>query len=135
MDKAGKENYSTEIANFVDTLFSVDEKGYIYSPTKSESGYWQTYFFKWPQQRQDAIMHMLTQSRHSDVYLSPSLFKAPSAKKQAWKGSNYVWIEFDGNVPEKLPNGIPEPTIRVQSSEDSHEHWYWRLQDFNTNSS
>lgn len=134
MDKAEKENYSTEISSFLDTLFSVDQKGYIYSPTKSDTGHWQPYFFKWPQQRQDAIMHMLTQSKHSDVYLAPSLFKAPSAKKQAWKGSNYVWIEFDGNVPETLPNGIPEPSIRVQSSESSHEHWYWQLSEFASDS-
>lgn len=128
-----KENYSTEIASFVDTLFSVEDKGYIYSPTKNQYGEWETHFFKWPQKRQDLILHVLTHSIDFDVYLSPSLFKAPNAKQQAWKGTNYVWIEFDGNVPEKLPKGIPEPSIKVQSSEQKHEHWYWRLKDFNTN--
>jgi hypothetical protein len=128
----GKENYSTEIGEFVDTLFSTEDKGYVYSPTKDEHGDWETHFFKWPQKRQDIILHILSHSLDFDVYLSPSLFKAPSAKQQAWKGTHYVWIEFDGNVPENLPKGIPEPTIRVQSSETKHEHWYWRLNDFNT---
>lgn len=130
-----KENHSKEITEFVDTLFSTEDKGYAYSPTKDEHGDWETHFFKWPQKRQELILHILTHSLDFDVYLSPSLFKAPSAKQQAWKGTHYVWIEFDGNVPEKLPKGIPEPSIRVQSSEQKHEHWYWRLQEFNTDGS
>ncbi len=127
-----KANYSTEISSFLDTLFSVEDKGYVYCPTKDEHGDWETHFFKWPQKRQDAILHILSLSENHDVYVAPSLFKAPSAKQQSWKGTHYVWIEFDGNVPEKLPKGIPEPSIKVQSSEAKHEHWYWRLQDFNT---
>lgn len=127
-----KENFVGEITSFVDTLFSVEDKGYAYSPTKNQYGEWETHFFKWPQKRQDLILHVLSNSMDFDVYLSPSLFKAPSAKQQAWKGTHYVWIEFDGNVPEKLPKGIPEPSIKVQSSEAKHEHWYWRLKDFNT---
>ena len=130
-----KENFSAEIASFVDTLFSVEDKGYAYSPTKNQYGEWETHFFKWPQKRQELILHVLSNSMDFDVYLSPSLFKAPSAKQQAWKGTHYVWIEFDGNVPEELPKGIPEPSIRVQSSEQKHEHWYWRLKDFNTDGS
>ena len=131
-----KANYSTEISEFLDTLFSVEDKGYIYCPTKDpklpEKENWETYFFKWPQKRQDAIMHILSMSEDYDVYVAPSLFKAPSAKQQAWKGTHYVWIEFDGNVPKELPKGIPEPSIKVQSSEAKHEHWYWRLNDFNS---
>src|SRR5574339_388966 len=122
-----EESYDVEIGNFLDSLYE-GQKGFVYTPVKQvDTGYWQTYFFKWPAQRMDIITHMLRQSELGDVYVSPSLFKAPSDKKQAWKGSNYVWIEFDGNAPKELPEGIPQPTIKIQSSTSKHEHWYWKL--------
>jgi hypothetical protein len=71
-------------------------------------------------------------TKTKEAYLSPSLFSKPDAKRENWKGSNYVWIEFDGNAPEALPKGVPNPTIRVQSSSKGHEHWYWRLNSFET---
>ena len=133
-EKAGKENYSIEIESFLETLYG-DQRGYIYVPTKNpETEYFQPYFFKWPEHRVSVTTHILNQSKESDVYLAPSLFKAPSDKKQAWKGSNYVWVEFDGNAPKTLPEGIPEPSMRVQSSVDKHEHWYWKLDAFEKNS-
>lgn len=124
------ENRSTEVESFLELLYG-DEKGYVYCPTKNpESGYWQPYFFQWPQHRTAITTHILSQTKAADCYVSPSLFKAPSDKKQAWKGSHYVWIEFDGNAPSNLPDGIPQPSIRVRSSVKGHEHWYWRLNDF-----
>lgn len=123
-------NYSSEVEGFLDSLFE-GQDGYVYSPTKnSATGYWQPYFFKWPQQKTAIITHILDQTAHKDCYVAPSLFKAPSDKKQAWKGSNFVWIEFDGNAPDNLPDGIPNPSIRIQSSTKGHEHWYWRLDTF-----
>lgn len=125
-----EESYDTEIGNFLDSLYE-GQKGYVYTPVKQpDTGYWQTYFFKWPEHRMDIITHMIRQADTGDVYVSPSLFKAPTDKKQGWKGSNYVWIEFDGNAPKDLPEGIPQPSIRIQSSTSKHEHWYWRLDKF-----
>lgn len=123
-----------EIANFVDSLFG-EHEGYAYAPTKDveNNDYWQAYYFKWPEQREALLTHMLSSSKTRDTYLAPSLFKTHSNKPRAWKGSQYVWVEFDGNAPSKVPEGIPEPSIRIQSSTNGHEHWYWKLNEFQTN--
>lgn len=129
MAQSTAEEYVTEVENFLDTMFE-GQKGYVYTPTKSDTGFWQQYFFKWPEKREQIITHILTSTKDKDVYVAPSLFKTQSDKKPAWKGSHYVWIEFDGNAPDHTPDGIPEPTIRIQSSTKGHEHWYWRLNSF-----
>lgn len=129
MGEPQTDDYATEVGNFLDALYE-GQTGYSYVPTKGESGHWQPYFYKWPTDRKSIISHILTQTSERDCYVSPSLFKAPSDKKPAWKGSNYVWVEFDGNAPKQPKNGIPNPTIRIQSSISGHEHWYWRLNKF-----
>lgn len=121
---------STEIESFLNLMYG-EEKGYVYCPTKNpESGYWQPHFFQWPQQRVAIITHLMDQTKSKDCYVAPALFKAPSDKKPAFKGTNHVWIEFDGNAPDSLPKGIPEPSLRIRSSVKGHEHWYWRLANF-----
>lgn len=126
---------ATEIESFLDNLFENNE-GFVYVPTKKPAtGYWQVYFFSWPQQRTDIVTHILDATKTKDVYVAPSLFKeSKKPDKSNWLGSNYVWVEFDGNAPDSLPDGIPTPTYRIQSSTKGHEHWYWKLPDFETNS-
>lgn len=125
-------NPSVEVESFLDLLFEGQE-GFVYCPTKNpKTGYWQPYFFSWPQHRADIVSHMMDASRSKEAYLSPSLFKEMEAKKDAWSGTNYVWVEFDGNAPIHLPEGIPSPSIRIQSSTKGHEHWYWKLNNFET---
>jgi hypothetical protein len=129
-DKAKKENPSVEIEGFLSALYG-DQKGYVYAPSKNPAtDHWQEYYFKWPEHRAQIVTHILKETKTQDVYVSPSLFKAPSAKRQAWKGTNYVWVEFDGNAPDNPRSGIPNPTIRIQSSVAGHEHWYWKLDEF-----
>lgn len=124
--------HSVEIDAFLTTLFS-DREGYVYVPTKNpKTGFWQEYYFPWPLKKKQIVTHLLTHTKDHDCYVSPSLFKAPNAKKQAWQGTNFVWCEFDGNAPKNPPNGIPAPAIRIQSSKQGHEHWYWRLDSFET---
>ena len=124
------ESYAVEIEEFLNTLFEGLD-GYVYAPTKNPAtGHWQTYFFTWPEQRPDIVTHILDASRTKEAYVSPSLFSKPLARKKEWKGSHFVWVEFDGNAPSDLPNGIPNPSIRIQSSTSGHEHWYWRLNNF-----
>lgn len=125
-------SYYAEVESFMETLFEGQE-GYVYTPTKDPAtGRWQTYFFKYPEQRQDAVTHILDATKTKEAYLAPSLFKKTQATKGAWKGTSFVWVEFDGNAPDVLPNGIPDPSIRIQSSTKGHEHWYWRLDNFET---
>lgn len=127
--------FSDKTKDFMDEIFGEFE-GFVCAPTKTRSGYFQQYFFKWPEQKTDLLTHITEQSRTVDVYLSPSLFNDHSTKKVDWKGSHYVWVEFDGNAPQtkELPSGIPAPSIQIQSSETGHEHWYWRLHNFETDS-
>lgn len=124
------EEASTEVEGFLDFLFE-GQSGYVYVPIKTVgSEHWQEYYFKWPQHKNQIASHLLIHSAERDCYVSPSLFKAPSSKRNAWKGSNFVWVEFDGNAPRELPEGIPSPSLRIQSSNSKHEHWYWRLSTF-----
>jgi hypothetical protein len=123
-------SYYSEVESFIDTLFKGQE-GYVYTPTKDPAtGRWQTYFFTYPDQKADVVTHILDATKNKEAYLAPSLFSKPQATKKHWKGTNYVWVEFDGNAPESLPDGIPDPTIKIQSSTKGHEHWYWRLDNF-----
>lgn len=125
-------SYFTEIDAFIDTLFQ-GQVGYIYAPTKNPAtGRWQTYFFTYPEQREDAVTHILDATNTKEAYIAPSLFSKPLARKKDWKGTSFVWVEFDGNAPDNLPDGIPDPSIRIQSSTKGHEHWYWRLNNFET---
>ena len=122
--------HSVEIEAFLSSLYG-DREGYVYVPTKNpKTGFWQEYYFPWPLKKKQIVTHLLTHTKDHDCYVAPSLFKAPNAKKQAWQGTNFVWCEFDGNAPATTPNGIPAPSIRIQSSSPGHEHWYWRLDSF-----
>lgn len=126
MDKA---NPVAEIEKFVSLLFEGEDKGYVYAPVKEATGVWRDVTFKWPSKRDDLVKHLLQESQKHDVYLAPAFFKAPNPKRQGFLHARFVWVEFDGNAPVKLPRDVPEPTIKVQSSVDKHEHWYWRLQE------
>jgi archaellum biogenesis ATPase FlaH len=63
------------------------------------------------------------------VYISPVLFSDKRISPETFKGTNYLWTEFDGAVP----TDFIEPTMRVLSSQEGHEHWYWKLDEFITN--
>jgi KaiC/GvpD/RAD55 family RecA-like ATPase len=112
-------------SEFLDDLFG-DQEGIVYSPVKDPL--WRQHFFKWPERRDELEKH-ITNFTDRDVYISPVLFKAPAITEKNFKGTNYLWTEFDGTVPEK---DFIEPSMRIQSSNQGHEHWYWRLDSFET---
>lgn len=114
-----------------------EEEGYIHLPIKHpETGVYEySFFFKWPAQRQDVIDHVERYSKSAEVFITPGMFKSRSSSVAESHGSYVAWTDFDGNVPaleELVELGIPEPTVRVQSSIPGHEHWYWRYEQFNT---
>jgi archaellum biogenesis ATPase FlaH len=110
---------------FLTDLFG-DQEGIIYAPVKYPNSFKQ-YFFDWPQER-DKLERHLDDYGHRDVYLSPALFSERRISPETFKGTNYLWSEFDGTTPT---NAI-EPSIRVSSSASGHEHWYWKLDNFVT---
>ncbi len=109
---------------FLNDLFGGQE-GVIYSPVKGEI--WEQHFFKWPQEQPKLERHISDYNKR-DVYISPVLFNDRRISPETFKGTNYLWTEFDGTVP----TGAIEPTMRVMSSQEGHEHWYWKLDQFTT---
>lgn len=122
-----------ELGRFFDFIYGA-ETGYAYSPTKNpQTESWEQHFFKWPTERDKLIHHVIDKTSTYEVYSSPALFNGPNrAEKKDFKGTKFIWCEFDGELPI-TNDSLPEPTIKVQSSEDGHEHWYWKLDQFETN--
>lgn len=123
------------LEDYLEFLYGT-EQGYVYSPTKEYTGEkepptWSTSFFSWPSQKAEIIQHIIEEAPQKEVYLAPSLFRVNDANKSAVIGSHVVWIELDGNIPESLGE-IPEPSLRIKTSDNGHEHWYWRLESFNS---
>lgn len=125
------------LGDFFD-LFYGDQTGYAYSPVKDpESGPTKNFaqhFFHWPSQRSELIQHVINYTDSNEVYYSPALFsKADKAEKHDFLGTRYIFCEFDGNAPDTIEQeGIPEPSFKIRSSESKHQHWYWRLDHFET---
>lgn len=109
---------------FLTDLFG-DQDGIVYAPVKGEG--WKQYFFEWPQEREKLEKHLEDYNKR-DVYISPVLFSERRIAPETFRGTNYLWSEFDGTIPT---NAI-EPTMRVMSSQEGHEHWYWKLDTFVT---
>lgn len=111
-----------------------EEKGYVYAPLKDPATHdWNMFWYEWPAQCSDLITHVRTHTLEVEVYFSPALFREPTSPvKENVLGSHIVWTEFDGNVPKTFGD-IPPPSLRIQSSENNHEHVYWRLDNFENN--
>ena len=84
------------------------------------------HFFKWPSQKALIVHTINNQKADKEVFFGPSLYSEARATKDSVKVARVFWLEVDGNPPDDL-KGLPEPTIKVQSSVEGHEHWYWRL--------
>ena len=109
------------------TIIYGEQDGYVYSPVRPVgSQAWNQFFFRWPHEKQSLIRHILTKSVDNDVYYSPQLLSEPNARKEAFKTTQVLWAEFDGDLPEDI-SAVPSPTLKIQSSTPGHEHWYWVL--------
>jgi AAA domain len=119
-----------ELSEFFSAIYGNTE-GYSYLAFKTVSSTgkpkWIQEWFHWPSESEKLCSRIQEQQDKVEVYFGPALYVEKSAQKKDVLGSNVLWAELDGDVPESL-DGIPEPTIRVQSStETGHEHWYWKL--------
>ena len=124
-------NPKGEIGAFLDFLYR-DQTGFVYIATKEpESLDWNQTFFNWPNQRSDIISHVIRETSAREVYIGPALYSTNRATKEHIKGTNVLWTEFDGKLPEPtISASVPGPSLRIQSSEPQHEHWYWSLDYF-----
>jgi len=112
--------------------------GFVYAPIKSpesedKEGEWGTFFFQWPEQRTELVQHVLTYTPVAECYFGPALYRSPTeVSKENIYGSQVLWAEFDGNAPKPdvIGDKIPHPSLRIKSSNEGHEHFYWHLDDF-----
>lgn len=130
------QNESAEsLGQFYDFIWG-SEHGYVYLPTKSETGEWKKVMYEWPKGREKVIQHTLMSSAAGkDVYFAPAIFSSPATLKENVKGSNVLWADFDGSAPqdwapETQESAVPPPSLRIQSSTEDHQHVYWRLDEF-----
>lgn len=128
-------NPTAELQEFFGFMWGV-QQGYAYVPVKdAKDESWDTYFFNWPVDRDQLINHVLSNTAEKEVYFGPALYIEPTkAIKENILGSSVIWTEFDGNAPKGgiLGDKIPHPTMRVKSSNEGHEHFYWHLDYFET---
>lgn len=107
-----------------------DQTGWVYSPTKDpDTGNFQQYYFQWPEEKKSFYRHIELNKENREVYYGPALYANRGSEKVDFKGTQFVWCEFDGNAPDSVVD-IPEPTLKVKSSVKGHEHWYWKLEGF-----
>lgn len=118
-----------ELASFFDFMYG-DNNGFAYIATMDPSSKeWHPYFFEWPDEKKALINHVNRSSATYEVYYGPGLFSRREAKKEYFRGSNFVWCEFDGNTPSDSGD-VPEPALKIRSSTEGHEHWYWKCRYF-----
>lgn len=123
-----------EIYDFLVTLYG-DNEGVICAPTKGAAAKsFIPYFFNWPEQKNDIVQHMLqANAENKDAWITPALLKSNKSRKaENWLGTQFLFADFDDGVPTKMPTGVPEPTFKIQSSTEGREHWYWKLNKFET---
>lgn len=114
------------IGDFFSYIFESGQ-GFLYIAHKfpgNQHEFKQT-FFHWPEEKEKAVQFVIEQRSKYEVYYAPALFSAPSSLKEHVLGSRVFWCEFDGRIPVDLGD-IPDPTLRVISSIEGHEHWYWK---------
>lgn len=126
-----------ELEEFLDFMWG-DNQGYAYIPIKEphkEDADFEVKFFEWPKEKQEAVDYIIRVSPVAEVYFGPALYKKiGSPVPENILGSQVLWTEFDGNAPKGgvLGDKIPHPTMRVRSSNEGHEHFYWKLDRFET---
>jgi hypothetical protein len=117
-----------DLSNFLEFLYEAVD-GYVYVATKDTLATNQTWvqeFFDWPAQKQEIHDYISLQQEKMDVYVAPCLYKNKRGLKSAVKGTNVVWVEFDGQQQIDY-DGIPEPDCVVQTSNEHHLHCYWKV--------
>jgi KaiC/GvpD/RAD55 family RecA-like ATPase len=126
-----------ELNEFFEFMWGANS-GYVYAPIKSpdsEKEEWQTHFFQWPEQRAELIQHVLGYTTVAECYFGPALYRSPGEiSKENVLGTQVLWAEFDGNAPKPdiLGDKVPHPSMRIKSSSEGHEHFYWHLDYFAT---
>lgn len=132
MDNIADLNPTGQLGSFFENLFG-PQKGYVYCPVTEPSNASECdhLFFKWPDQANDLVEHVLRVRANKEVYFSPVLFKNPELIKENVYGTKFLWAEFNGETPD--PDDLkdfPTPSFKIRTSQKGHEYWFWELQFF-----
>jgi hypothetical protein len=83
-----------------------------------------TVFFKWPQQRDDAVAYVML-NKHKDLYTVPTLFKTKNNRTAANASvGQVIYADADQADPDVFRM---EPTMVVESSPNRF-HLYWQVE-------
>jgi hypothetical protein len=104
-----------------------------------------TTLYNWPAAEEDVVKFITgNEAAGHEVYFSPDLFKPEAMElkrttKDLVLGSRVICLDFDGNAPDSSVwdetgtyEGLPEPSLIVQSSEVENQHMYWVMDEFIT---
>jgi hypothetical protein len=115
----------TELEDYFNFLFSgLDGFMYIVAKVPDQPESWDQLFLEYPEQVPTAVEAINKYSSSHEIYVSPALYSHKRAVKETFKVSQVLWCDFDGNTPAKFD--IP-PSLSIRSSEEGHNHTYWRL--------
>src|SRR5215467_15186633 len=53
-------------------------------------------FFRWPDERQQLVQHIIDHRTKYEIYFAPAIFRSPSGQKDQVLGARVYWCEFDG---------------------------------------
>ena len=124
---------STDLDNFLEFLFE-GLSGYAYLAAKdpnlepTDPGFWKQEFFPYPDESKKLKSAIRAASQQYEIYLAPVLYSEKKCDKETFKATNVVYTEFDGNAPE-WEDVHGDPSLIIQSSDDSNQHCYWRLNE------
>jgi hypothetical protein len=124
----------TGLEEFFTSIWGTDNC-FVYVPTKQQDTLeWKKRFYKWPASKDAMFSNILkAAATGKDVYFSPVMWATPILEASSIKGTNVLWAEFDGIVPETwfredTTETVPgRPSIVIQSSTEGHAHCYWKL--------
>jgi hypothetical protein len=94
----------------------------------------------WPRDERKIIEYTQRRTTRHEVFVNPVIYKDTGVmdktvlNRDNVLGSWVLWADFDGNSLAVWPENsdIPEPSIRIITSTESHQHCYWELSEFLT---
>lgn len=116
-----------ELNDFIEFLFGgLDGFMYVVAKVPDDPESWDQVFFEYPAQVPTAIKAIQSYSATHEIYIAPVLYKSRRAVKENFKVGQVLWTDFDGNTPTTFD--IP-PSLNIRTSEEGHNHTYWRLDE------
>jgi nucleoside-triphosphatase THEP1 len=133
-----------ELDTFLQTIWG-DTEGVVRLATRSKELRFRTTLYQWPEHKNHILRFIEdNEAAKNEVYFSPDMFKPEAmterhATRDLVMGSRVICLDFDGNAPDisawdetGTHEGMPVPSVVVQSSKADNQHMYWVLDTFIT---